>query len=425
MVDPKELPTSRLGRLARMAAVGARAGVGMITSGDGSGAAKHAAEVLGTMRGLAAKLGQAASYVDGVIPEGQREAYETAMKALRSQAPRSSPEAVRALVETELGAPIDKLFSRWDEAPIASASIGQVHRAQLDDGREVAVKVQHPGIAGAMESDLANAGILEGFAGFAAGPRIDVKQIFAVVRERLREELDYRLEGERLTQFAKIHADDAQVRIPDLIPERSSRQVLTTTFAAGRDFDEACAASVEEREAWAATMWRYVFRGTLVGGLLNADPHPGNYIFHEDGAVSFLDYGCVQAISDERRGRARKVHRAALAHDEAGFRSAVGAMVEAKPGRLEVLASAYTRRCFEPLFASPYRITRGYAGSLVDGMKEMAAKSKSLPVDEFFDMPPDMVFVNRLQFGFYSVLARLDVEVDYARVERSFLGDVD
>jgi predicted unusual protein kinase regulating ubiquinone biosynthesis (AarF/ABC1/UbiB family) len=347
------------------------------------------------------------------------------MKALRSQAPRSSPEAVRALVETELGAPIDKLFTRWDEAPIASASIGQVHRAQLEDGREVAVKVQHPGIAGAMESDLANAGILEGFAGLAAGPRIDVKQIFAVVRERMREELDYRLEGQRLVAFAKIHAHDDQVRIPDLVADRSSRQVLTTSFAAGRDFDEACAATVEERTAWAATMWRFVFRGTLVGGLLNADPHPGNYVFHDGGAVSFLDYGCVQAVTPERGRLARGVHRAALAGDEAAFRTAVQAMLDAKPGRLEVLASAYTRRCFEPMFVAPYRITRAYSASLVDGMKEMAAKGKSLPADEFFDMPPDMIFVNRLQFGFYSVLARLDVEVDYARVERSFLPDSD
>ncbi|MFI5300835.1 MAG: ABC1 kinase family protein, partial [Polyangiales bacterium] len=350
-------------------------------------------------------------------------AYETAMKVLRSQAPRSSQESVRALVEEDLGAPIDRLFARWDDAPIASASIGQVHRAQLEDGREVAVKVQHPGIAKAMESDLANAGIMEGFAGIAAGPRIDTKQIFTVIRERMREELDYRLEAERLTSFARIHASDDHVRIPEVVVDRSSRQVLTTTFAAGRDFDEACAASAAEREVWAGTMWRFVFRGTLHGGLLNADPHPGNYIFHEDGAVSFLDFGCVQAISDERRGRAQRVHRAALARDESGFRSAVSAMVEAKPGRLEVLASAYTRRCFEPLFQAPYRITRSYAASLVDGMKEMAVASKALPASEFFDMPPDMIFVNRLQFGFYSVLARLDVEVDYAREERRFLSE--
>ena len=421
MNEPRDLPSSRLGRLARLATVGARAGASMIGSGDGSSAAKHAAEVLGTLRGVAAKVGQMASYVDGVVPEGKREAYEAAMKGLRAQAPRSSPTEIRALVESELGAPLERLFATWDDVPLASASIGQVHRAVLEDGREVAVKVQHPGIAKAMESDLANAGILQGFAGLAAGPRIDTKTIFEVIRTRMREELDYRLEGERLAAFGVIHAGDEQVRIPTLVPERSSGRVLTSTLAKGLDFDAACAASVAEREAWARTMWRFVFRGTLVGGLLNADPHPGNYIFHEGGAVTFLDYGCVQTMSEDRRSRARAVHRAALAKDEAAFRVAVQRMVDAREGALEVLASAYTRQCFEPLFVTPYRMTRPFAASLVAGMTEMAKAAKKVPQGEYFDMPPDMIFVNRLQFGFYSVLARLDVEVDYAAEERAFL----
>ena len=425
MSDPRSIPVSRLGRLTRLASVGARAGVSLLGAGDGSAAAKHAAEVLGTLRGVAAKVGQMASYVDGIVPEGQREAYEGAMKSLRAQAPRSSPAEVRAVVERELGAPMDRLFARWDDVPLASASIGQVHRAVLDDGREVAVKVQHPGIAQAMESDLANAGVLQGFAGLAAGPRIDTKTIFEVIRTRMREELDYALEGERLLAFAKIHAGDAQVRIPALVAARSSGRVLTTSLAVGQDFDAACNARLEARRAWAGTMWRYVFRGTLLGGLLNADPHPGNYIFHEDGAVTFLDYGCVQAMSEDRRRRARGVHRAALARDESAFGEAVRQMVDSRPGALETLAIAYSRRCFEPLFASPYRVTRAYAGSLVEGMKEMAKHAKKASKAEHFDMPADMIFVNRLQFGFYSVLARLDVEVDYAAEEGAFFPFAD
>ena len=421
MSDPRNIPSSRLGRLARLASVGARAGVGLLGPGDGSGAARHAAEVLGTLRGVAAKVGQMASYVDGIVPEGQREAYETAMKSLRDRAPRSAPHEIRRVIEEDLGAPIDRLFSTWDDEPIASASIGQVHRAELADGREVAVKVQHPGIVAAMESDLANAGLLQGFAGIAAGPRVDAKRLFDVIRTRMREELDYRLEGERMVHFAGVHADDPLVRVPSLIADRSAARVLTTTFARGRSFDEACAASREERTRWAETMWRYVFRGTLVGGVLNADPHPGNYVFQEDGGVAFLDYGCVQTMSVERREKARRTHRAAVAGDDRAFAEAVRHMVDARPGRLGDLAVTYTRRCFQPLFASPYVVTRSWAASLVGGMKEMAQTAKSVPMDEFFDMPPDMIFFNRLQFGFYSVLARLDVEVDYRREERTFL----
>jgi hypothetical protein len=103
----------------------------------------------------------------------------------------------------------------------------------------------------------------------------------------------------------------------------------------------------------------------------------------------------------------------------AAFAAAVRHMVDARPGKLSDLSVAYTRRCFEPLFTSPFRMTRSYAGSLVGGMKEMAELAKRVPEAEFFDMPPDMIFVNRLQFGFYSVLARLDVSVDYRAIERT------
>jgi predicted unusual protein kinase regulating ubiquinone biosynthesis (AarF/ABC1/UbiB family) len=424
MENERKVPEGRLGRFARLAAMGARNGATMLLDRDGKNGAKHAAEVLGTLRGLAAKVGQMASYVDGLVPEAQRDAYEASLKALRASAPKSSPASIRALLEEELGAPIDHLFAEWDDAPIASASIGQVHRARLADGDEVAVKVQHPGIAKAVESDLANAGVIGGFADVFAGSRFELKSMLDVVRTRFREELDYRLEAQRLTHFAKLNAGDARVRVPRLYETHSSSRVLTTELARGLSFDEACAASESERRIWAETLWRFVFKGTLVGGHLNADPHPGNYIFQPDGCVTFLDYGCVQSFVD-RRPFAVRVHHAAIARDEALFARRVADMVKSKPGPLEGVAIAYTRRCFEPLFGSPYKVTRPYAASLVDGMKDMAMTARKVKKEEFFNMPPDMIFVNRLQFGFYSVLARLDVEVDYARTESEFIPRID
>jgi predicted unusual protein kinase regulating ubiquinone biosynthesis (AarF/ABC1/UbiB family) len=274
----------------------------------------------------------------------------------------------------------------------------------------------------AVESDLANAGILEGLVGALGGKRFETKKMLAVVRARFREELDYELEATRLSRFADLHAGDPTVRVPRLVRSHSARRVLTTELARGWTFDEACAAPVDARRAWAETMWRFVFKGTLRGGVLNADPHPGNYIFHPDGVVTFLDYGCVQEVEDAHRARAENVHRAALARDEQAFARAVAALVNSKPGPLEKIAIAYTRKCFEPLFRSPYHIRRSYAAVLVDEMKDMALAARKVQENEFFPMPPDMVFVNRLQFGFYSVLARLDIEVDYAAVERSFLA---
>jgi predicted unusual protein kinase regulating ubiquinone biosynthesis (AarF/ABC1/UbiB family) len=421
MGEERKVPTSRLSRFARLAAIGARAGASAVLGGGGQSAAEQAADVLGTMRGLAAKMGQMASYVDGVIPEGQRDAYERAMTMLRAQAPRSSSAEVRALVESELGAPLESLFLEWDETPVASASIGQVHRATLKDGRVVAVKVQHAQIQKAVESDLKNASMLESLAGMMGGRRFDSKTLLEVIRRRFREELNYELEGQRLTAFRALHEGDPRIVIPELIADRSSKRVLTTMFLRGKSFEEACASDETDRLAWAETLWRFVFKGNLVMGKFNADPHPGNYFFLEDGAVAFIDYGCVQEIAASHQVGALMIHRAAIAKDEDAFKKGVSILIDAKTGRLEKLAQDYTRACFEPLFASPYRITRRYAASLVDGMKNMAKDATKIPADEFFTMPSHMLFMNRLQFGFYSVLARLDVECNYARVEEGFL----
>jgi predicted unusual protein kinase regulating ubiquinone biosynthesis (AarF/ABC1/UbiB family) len=420
MTEDRQLPASRLGRFARLAAMGVRTGASLLVERGGTTAAEHAADVLGNLRGLAAKVGQMASYVDGLVPEGQAAAFETSLKALQAQAPRSSPAAIRALVEEELRAPIDTLFAEWHDEPLASASIGQVHQARLHDGREVAVKVQHPGIARAVESDLANASLLGSFVDVLGGKRFEAGAMLEVLRTRFREELDYAREARSLLAFAALHAGDPTVRVPGLVQECSTGRVLTTLLARGSSFDEACIAPRPAREAWARTLWRFVFKGTLIGGQLNADPHPGNYIFHDGGRVTFLDYGCIQSIESRRRHALRN-HRAAIARDEAEFRLGAAEMVSAKPGPLCDLAVTYTRKCFEPLFGSPYHITKPYAASLVGGMSEMAALARKVPKEQFFNMPPEMIFVNRLQFGFYSVLARLDVEVDYAAVEREFV----
>jgi predicted unusual protein kinase regulating ubiquinone biosynthesis (AarF/ABC1/UbiB family) len=157
--------------------------------------------------------------------------------------------------------------------------------------------------------------------------------------------------------------------------------------------------------------------------MFNADPHPGNYIFQPEGRIAFLDFGCVQPIHGGRMGPARALHRAAVERDEQSFAQQVRTIMETRGGLYEELAIAYSRRCFEPLFASPYRITREFVRTLVleiGEMKQVMFKKGG----NFVPLPEGMVFMNRLQFGFYSVLARLDVEVDYAAVERAFMAGV-
>ncbi len=422
MSEPRPLPTGRLGRLARLAALGAQTGVSLLTSKDGLAAATQAAQVLGHLRGLAAKIGQMASYVDGVVPDAHRAAYDAALATLQSASPTSSPEQIRSLVEAELGAPMAALFAEWTHEPFASASIGQVHRARLFDGREVAVKVQHPGIDRAVESDLENAGVIESLVGRLAPRGVKTAHVFDDIRARFREELDYQHEARQQLAFRALHAGDPLIQVPDVVRERSSRRVLCSEFVVGEPLEAVVSLPEAERRAFAETLWRFVFKGTLLGGRFNADPHPGNFLFHSAGSVTFLDFGCVQLLDETRRRNARALHGAAVAKDPRAFEEAVVALLGTRGGSYERAVLSYTRRCFEPLFASPFRLHSAFVADLVRGVG--ALKAEMFAKDASFVMPPPgMAFMNRLQFGFYSLLARLDVEVDYAEVERRFLRE--
>lgn len=422
-MSEREVPVSRLGRLVRMAGVGARTGASVLLSNRSKATAERAAEVLGTLRGLGAKVGQMLSYVDGFLPESQREAFEQAMQPLQRDAPTSSIDAVRAIVERELGAKLSDLFAEFRDDPVASASIGQVHWARLADGREVAVKVQHPRIDEAIESDLNNAKMLEALIALLGPKSMNGRAVFEVVRERFLEELDYTLEAERQRYFAKVHQNDDAIKIPRVIEERSARRVLTTEFVRGATLEQSLATSEAVRRRYAETLWRFVFKGYLLGGVFNADPHPGNYLFHPDGKLTFLDFGCVQPVGDSQLLRARRVHRAALLGDHAEFEQRIIELLGLKGGSYQGAALDYTKLCFAPLFESPYHMTRSYVAGLVQQIQElkraMFARDKS-----FVPLPPNMVFMNRLQFGFYSVLARLDVSADFRATELAFLGQV-
>ncbi len=426
-MDEKKVPTSRLGRFARLAALGTRTGAGKIASMLGSERAEPAlaaaaAEALGTMRGLALKVGQMASYVDGMVPAEHKEAYEQAMKTLRAAAPTMSAAAAAAVVKAELGAAPEELFASWGATPFASASIGQVHRARTKDGADVAVKVQFDGIDRAVAADLDNASLFGSLLG-PLGSKFGVKAQMAEVRARFLEELDYRHEAARQAEFARCFAGHPRVRIPRVLGELSSRRVLTSEFARGIAFDEACGGSEPERRAWAETLWTFVFASLLQHGLFNADPHPGNYLFVDGGAVWFLDFGCTRALSADNLALVRECHRSASSGDVAGLCRAARAMFQMPEGGPAAdLADAYVERCFEPIWHDgPYRIERDYAASLLQGLRDNAMAMLKGSSKDFKPLPPEWVFFNRLQLGFYSVLARLDVPVDYRRLDASLL----
>ena len=419
--DEKDLPLGRFGRLARLAAAGARTGSTLLFAKDARKGAARSAAILGQLRGAAAKVGQMVSYVDGLVPPEHRDAFESTMGMLRDAAPQSSPEEIRSLLESQLGESISDLFSEWDDEPMASASIGQVHRAKLPDGTPVAVKVQHPGIIEAMESDLKNAAVVEAIIASMGMAKFDSKRLTEEVKDRFREELDYNLEADRQEAFTAIHAGDSRIRIPRIIDTHSSSRVLTAELITGRNFDQARTAPEELRRSWAETLWCFVYRANLVGGMFNADPHPGNYYFQDDGGVGFLDFGCVQPIPDERRLIAANLHYAAASRDKERFAECACEMLQTQGGLYEEMAIEYVTHCFRPLSESPFHITQVFAAELVDRFKTMTASLMRSSHDQFVPLPPGILFLNRLQFGFYSVLARMDVSVDYRAQEATYI----
>jgi predicted unusual protein kinase regulating ubiquinone biosynthesis (AarF/ABC1/UbiB family) len=420
VVDDRELPTRRLTRLAQMARVGARSGLAWLGKGDGSAAAEQAAQLLGNLRGLATKVGQMASYVDGLLPPEQSAAYARALAGLQNATPSSPFAQVRALLEQELAGPLEERFASFEERPFASASIGQVHRARLHDGREVAVKVQHPGIARAFEADLGSGGVVASMISLLGPRTLSPEAMFREIAARFREELDYALEARRQTQFRDLYAEDASIHIPYVVESHSSRRVITSEFVRGLDFEAATRADLSLRRRYAQVMWRFVFSNILVHRLFNADPHPGNYLFHEDGRVTFLDFGCMQELPPDYVEASREMHRAALRRDEVSFRVAARAGLATAPGAYEDQLLQYLWRCFLPLTRSPFHMQREYVTEVVRGIFELkhhmlTKRSNPTPI------PAGVLLLNRLQFGFYSVLARLDVDVDYAAVDREIL----
>src|SRR5438477_3181236 len=196
--------------------------------------AQDVAEVLGGMKGAIMKAGQMISFVaEGLPPEAQE-----ALATLQAEVPPMAPSLAESVVRAELGDDPSKLFLDWDPEPIAAASIGQVHKAVLHDGREVAVKVQYPGIDKAIKGDLDNAEMLYGlFASFAL-KNMDVKGLVDELRARMYDELDYTLEARLQAEFAAMYRGHPFVHVPDVVPELSTRRVLVSDWVDGMTWAE-------------------------------------------------------------------------------------------------------------------------------------------------------------------------------------------
>lgn len=264
-------------------------------------AAERMVDVLGTMKGAAMKIGQLASFIDTeFIPEEYRDLYQDKLSKLRSEAPSMSWDKVKKVLEEEWdGEPVEELFEDFEHEAAAAASIGQVHRAVLRDGRKVAVKVQYPGIAEALRADLQNAQMLMRMAK-AIAPGLDARAAAAELKERVLEELDYEYEAQNQRTFSRAYRGHPFIYVPDVITRLSRRRVLVTEWVDGVGFDEVKARPQDERDRFAEIVYRFCFGSIYHLQHFNADAHPGNYLLLDDGRVAFLDFGMTKQLDKEQ-----------------------------------------------------------------------------------------------------------------------------
>ncbi len=379
-------------------------------------------ETLGNMKGAMMKLGQMASYLDAGLPEHVREV----LSQLQSDAPPMSAELAAGVVEAELGARPERVFAEWDPVPIAAASIGQVHRAITRDGIAVAVKVQYPGIDHAIESDLGNADLVFGglgllYPGLEPGPLVDE------LRERLVEELDYRIEADNQRLFVHAYRGHPVIHVPEVVDELSTQRVLTTELAEGVRFEELLTWSQEQRDLAAETIFRFVFRSLYRLRAFNGDPHPGNYLFRPDGHVVFLDFGLVKRFAPQETDTfSSMIKSLVLDGDVHTFRRTIediGLLRRGEPFSDELVEEYFGHFYEWVLRDEPTTMSPEYASESVRRIFD--ASGPYGPIMKSANVPPSFVIIQRINLGLFALLGDLHARANWRRIAEELWPFVD
>jgi hypothetical protein len=269
------------------------------------------------------KIGQVFSMIefDG-LPEDQRDELRTKLAQLRDDVPPVPFRKLEKLMRQELGGPLSAVFADFDEQAFAAASIGQVHRATTLDGDDVVVKVQYPGVAEAVETDLRNAMMLLPLVKRIA-PGLDAKSLANELRERISEELDYELEAQNHRRIERIYRGHPFVKVPRVYTDLSTRRVLVSEFVQGQRFEEVRRLDQDDRDRYGEIVVRFFFGLLFRDGIALGDPHPGNYLRCADGRVCFLDFGLLRDVGPAYLDGERAIARATRDADAAGLRDAL------------------------------------------------------------------------------------------------------
>jgi predicted unusual protein kinase regulating ubiquinone biosynthesis (AarF/ABC1/UbiB family) len=444
-VPKDKIPTSRVGRTARIGSLAASqairqagtraANVARDEEGRSAAlerrhieAAEQIVEALGTMKGAAMKVGQVLSFLDtGLVPEEYREEFQRKLGALRDAAPTVTFGQMRKVIESELGDRLSDVFQDFDTEPIAAASIGQVYRAVLLDGSEVAVKVQYPGVAAAVRADMSNLGLILRLVKRIA-PGLDPQAIGQEIRARIDEELDYELEAQNQRALARIFRNHPFIVIPQVVTSLSRERVMVSEYVHGSGFEELKAAPQADRDRIGEIVFRFYFGCLYRHGQFSGDPHPGNsMLLDSDPAhpkMAFFDFGLFKRMPPGAVELEMEVARAIVEGDadtimrlgtEIGF---FGKPDKFNPDRVlaQFRASTSWYTCDREV-----ELTPEYATQVLIDMSD--------PRSEYFGdlrhetAPPDHIFGRRMEVLTLAVIAQLRARGNFHRIAREWFYD--
>ena len=437
--DDLKIPKGRVRRSAKLGtALGGQAAKYAGTRAAGVARSQEAAEeklearhietalkmvsTLGEMKGAAMKIGQLASFIDTeFLPPEYAELYQEELGKLRASAPPMPWSEVSKVLDEEFDEPFSEHFAEFEQEAFAAASIGQVHRATLNDGRLMAVKIQYPGVAEALEADLRNAGVLVRLARVLA-PGLDAKSVAKELRARVLEELDYEYEAQNQRSFARAYRGHPFIYVPNVLTRLSRRRVLVTEYVEGLGFDEVKELDHEQRSRFGEIVFRFCFGSIYHLQHFNADSHPGNYILMEDGRVAFLDFGMTKKLDVEQIQLEQAALDAAIRKEPEALRLALHDLgFIRKPTKTDA----------EQLMEHVMLVGGWY---IEDGEYQVSSRrvmkiieSASDPRSEYFELmrreniPADELMGRRMEIGVIAVLAQLGAKRNWHRIMREWV----